>query len=186
MSENENQNSQVNKEEPIIGEVVTDKKPHLPQIPGKNGGVRPGSGRPKKPMLKEDKLRLKAERKLKRNIFKSASALLASQLALARGSYVLFCKEQKKSGKKTYFVTEKITDEATIEAYLRGELDTKGGEQYYFFAVEKPDNRAIDSLFDRAFGKAAQTIAFDQDKNNINVRLQLFGPGDPLAQKAGT
>ena len=71
---------------------------------------------------------------------------------------MLYCVKTYKNGKRSKpFV---ITDQKTIEAYLAGELGDEKNE-YYFIATHKPDNKALDSLFDRVFGKATTPIDLD-------------------------
>ena len=69
-----------------------------------------------------------------------------------------------------------ITSQEEIERYLAGDYDES--EEYYYITTEKPDNKAIDSLLDRTFGKAQQSVDLTSDGDridNINVNI-VYGP----------
>src|ERR1043165_6533784 len=51
-----------------------------------------------------------------------------------------------------------LTSLEEIQAYLDDDVDQ---DDYYYITTHTPDNKAIDSLMDRAFGKARQTIGLD-------------------------
>jgi len=121
------------------------------------GGERSGSGRKKgkkgKKALEKDRI----ERTMKERIMHSADALLNSQMNLARGTQMLFkvVTTVNNSGKRTKQKPVLITDQEEIEQYLAGDFEDEDSV-YYFITTERPDNKAIDSLFDRTFGKAVQ------------------------------
>lgn len=101
-------------------------------------------------------------RALASRISRHTAKLLDAQLALALGSTALY-----KRNPYTH-EPERVTDRETIESYLRGERPE-------LFCVEaiKPDNRAIDSLLDRAFGKPAPT----DDQNARPSVVVIVGQG---------
>jgi hypothetical protein len=133
------------------------------------GGKRPGAGR--KPGTKNAKT-LEKERVLaevRERIMRSAQLILDGQLSLARGQQFLYKIEKElvvgpKGGKK--YVSSKpklVTDQWEIEAWLEGEIQNGDMEDendpdatYYFLTTKEPNNMAIDSMLDRAFGKSTQ------------------------------
>lgn len=118
-----------------------------------NGGKRPGAGRPKGSKNKATKEKIEALAEFQRRTRRNIGRLFNSQIALAEGCSFLFC--IKTRGKKR--TTEKITSPSVIKDYLDGKLIDAEGE-YYYISTEKPDNKAIDSLLDRAFGRATQNV----------------------------
>ena len=129
------------------------------------GGAMPGAGRPKGALNESTKQNLKVQKTLRAKILKSAGKLYRSQMALAGGCSFLYKIEiQKKGGKSKPILVE---DAKTIEAFLRGEYENKDDE-YYFITTEKPDGKAIDSMLDRVFGKAQQTMDVTTDGEKID------------------
>lgn len=135
-----------------------------------NGGARPGAGRPKGTLNPDVQERRIAEQEFRNRVICSKDALMNAQMTLAQGVQMLYCITTDKKGNRSK--PELVTDQFTIEAYLAGELnddqgnngDDAGSEkEYYFITTERPDNRALDSLFDRSFGKAKQPIELDAD-----------------------
>ena len=59
-------------------------------------------------------------------------------------------------GKEVKSKPELVTNQTEIEEYLAGEYED--GDDYYFITTTTPDNRALDSLIDRVFGKAQQKV----------------------------
>jgi len=56
-----------------------------------------------------------------------------------------------------------VSDTLEIEEYIQGKYD-KLEKEYYFIATDKPDGKAIDSLLDRAIGKAQ---GVEEDREDI-------------------
>jgi len=99
-----------------------------------------------------------AKEVLRKRVTSAHDKLISAQLSLALGSHYLFKIEydpetQRKSRPKL------VVDPMEMQEYLEGNTSEK--TDYYFFMAEKPDNKAIDSLMDRAFGKP-QTHQEDQ------------------------
>lgn len=138
---------------------------------GKKGG-RPKGRKSDATLEKEAILR-----EYRQKILQSADILFGSQLHLARGMTYLYKIEKElqvgpKGGKK--YVKSKpqlVTEQWEIESYLMGKVE-EGDEDdendpnatYYFITTKDPDNRAIDSMLDRTFGKATQPIGGDPDR----------------------
>jgi len=101
----------------------------------------------------------------------AADELFIAQMSLAKGYFYLFKIEKKlfvgpKGGEK--WVPQKpklVTSLWEIEAYLMGLVDESydphdndPAATYYYIVTKDPQNAAIDSLQDRAYGRASATI----------------------------
>ena len=137
-----------------IGSIIKDGR----------GGIRPGAGRPKGSMDEDTKLRRQSEREYKQRVSGMTDQLLNAQLTLAMGEVSLFKKEIK--GNKT--ITSLINNIETVKAYLNGDLESEDNE-YYYIATKPPDGRAIDSVLDRTYGKARQSVDITSDDEPINT-----------------
>lgn len=142
---------------------------------GKKGGRPKGS---KSQTTIEREIALK---ELRERVVRSYDALLNSQMAIAHGLTFLYVIKTIKSGKGMKRLKPKlIKDQATIEAYLAGELD-KDEHEYYFMSTQRPDNKAIDSLLDRTFGKAQQNMDVTSDGKALTISLIKFDGGNATA-----
>ena len=121
------------------------------------GGKQPGAGRPKGAVSKTTKEELVVKEEFRQRVLKSMQHLINSQMNLAKGCEYLFCihTDTDSKGKRTKQRPSIITNQKIIENYLAGELKDDDND-YYFITTEKPDNKALDSLIDRVFGKATQ------------------------------
>jgi len=124
----------------------------------KHGGKRDGAGRPagsENRATKEDKV---VREEFRQRVLKSMSKLIDAQMNLAQGTQMLFRidKETDAKGNERNSKPELVTDQTEIEEYLAGE--TSDNDSYYFITTERPDNRALDSLIDRVFGKAINNV----------------------------
>lgn len=135
---------------------------------GKNhkGGRPKGS---KSPATLEKEAVLAAYRQ---RVMRNADILLDSQLSLAKGLQYLYKIEKKRKvgprGGVSYEAQkpELVTNPEEMRAYIEGTLEEGDAEDandpaatYYFLTSKDPDNRAIDSMLDRSFGKSTQTVA---------------------------
>lgn len=126
------------------------------------GGKRKNAGRKNGSLGKkklEERIFLS---ELRNRVMKSMSNLLNSQMNLAIGTHMLFVIKTDKNGNRGK--PGLVTNQKTIEQYLAGELDDCENE-YYFITTERADNRAIDSLLDRTFGKANIPVDFGMTDN---------------------
>lgn len=139
---------------------------------GQWGGARPGAGHPKGTKNKATKERLLVEEEFRRRAIATADELMNSQMALTLGVSCLYRVETKTT--KNGIVKSKpvqIKNQKDIEAYLAGEYDDSD-TAYYYITTDKPDNKAIDSLWDRVLGKPT-------------MRTELTGAeGEPLIDNA--
>lgn len=125
-----------------------------------NGGKRPGAGR--KPGSKS-KATLEKERVLaevRQRIMKNAERILGSQLSIANGQQFLFRIDTDDKGRKSKPIL--IEDQETIQAFLDGEFGDgetlNDDEHFYFITTKEPNNQAIDSMFNRVFGKPTESM----------------------------
>jgi hypothetical protein len=142
---------------------MTDKLENNP--PKKNGGARPGSGRPRHSKNPATIEREEALRQFKEKVAKNAQRLFNNQMHLAEGVSYLYRIHTNSKGVREK--PELITSTYTIEHYLSGELDEEK-DDYYFITTERPDNKAIDSMLDRTFGRAAQSIDVTSDGESLS------------------
>jgi hypothetical protein len=132
------------------------------------GGARENAGRKKGSENEETKKKKVAKKEMIERIIRSKDALLNAQLNLAQGVQMLFKieKEITEEGKERKSKPILVTNQEEIEDYLAGEYEE--GKDYYFITTERPDNKALDSLFDRAFDKSKQPlVGGDEDDKPI-------------------
>lgn len=147
---------------------------------GKNGG-RP-AGRKNDMTLKREAI-LKA---MQQRIMAAADLLLDSQFSLARGQAYLYKiekyyeKVKDDKGKERKVLRAKppklVESETEIRSFIESEVEEFNGNEisegpdadYYFLTTKQPDNRAIEGMFSRTFGRAVQPVALtDVDGENI-------------------
>ena len=119
------------------------------------GGEREGAGRPPGKENEATMTKRLVKKALEKRILNSADDLINSQMNLAKGVQMLYKIEKDKDGKNKK--PELVIMQEEIEAYLAGECEG----DYYFITTERPDNKALDSLLDRTFGKARQNVGLD-------------------------
>lgn len=127
----------------------------------KNGGVRPGAGRPKGSMNEATKVRMAAKIEFQRRVARHADELFHSQFDLAKGEKYLMVKRVEGEGNKRKTWVEVVTDVQTIKDYLEDDgatLNRDAGEEYYYMTTKAANNLALDSLLNRAFGKAEESL----------------------------
>jgi hypothetical protein len=135
------------------------------------GGARPGAGRKKGGMNQATLERLQVEKELKQRVLKNANRLYDAQFSLAQGlSYLFVIKtETDKKGNKRKLRPELITSPIIIESYLNGDYEEDTEDEYFFITTKAPDNKAIDSLLDRTFGKAQQSLDVTSQGDKLGV-----------------
>jgi len=154
------------------------------------GGPRPGSGRPIGTVLPATLEKQRVLKILQQKIMAKAGRLLRAMFAAAEGENYLFkevkeMKERKDGSEyestKKVMVTEPKEIEMFLDEHVDGELEGSEGtlvneskEEVYYYIKTKPcDWKAIESLFDRVFGKAKQSIELDGGININNTYEQL-------------
>lgn len=146
-------------------------------INGRKGG-RPKGSKNKSTLEQEAVLK-----EFKQKVLKSAHLLFQNQMKLAQGCSYLYKTECTGQGKTRKCEYKQVTDPQEIEDYLNGHYDepNRGAgedEAYYVITVDKPDNKALDSLLDRTFGKAQQNIDLDDKTSRKEI--------EELRKKLGT
>jgi len=94
-------------------------------------------------------------------ILGAVDRLFNSQITLAEGRSYLFRIDEVGEGKEKKRRHVLVTDPTEIAKYLDGQLDgVEPGEtgDYYYLQTKDPDNRSIDSMLDRVFGRAQQKV----------------------------
>ena len=156
--------------------IKSDKQENKSVVVVKNGGVREGSGRPKGSMNKDTREKKEAMAQFKDRVKRSIRKLMNSQFNLAEGCQFLFKIETKKWKDKNGAWKEErkkpkvVDNQQEIEEYLAGDYEYDD-DVYYFITTNKPDNKAIDSLLDRTFGKAAQSMDLTTGGDKIKFNL---------------
>jgi hypothetical protein len=123
-----------------------------------NGGAREGAGRPKGSFSKETRERQEALRHFRARVNRRIDRLFNSQANLAEGVQLLIrkIKTVDNKGKQTFKHEVVENEQEIIEVLDKGLGDIDG--VYYYITTRVPDNKAIDSLLDRAYGKASQSV----------------------------
>ena len=148
------------------------------------GGKRPGAGRKKGSKLPKTLEKERVHREVKQRILRVAQILLDSQVSIARGQQFLYKIEKEKivgpKGGVTYKSKkpELVTNEEEIRAYLDGlveegdmEDERDPGATYYFITTKEPNNMAIDSMMNRAFGTPVKSMEITgKDGEALEIR----------------
>ena len=145
---------------------------------GKKGGRPKGS---KNPETLEREAVMKAYRE---RILINAQEIFSLQMQNARGCTYLYKTQCTGRGKDRKCKYMQVTDPEEIENYLNGlydEVDRGSGvdEGYYQITVDKPDNKSLDSMLDRAFGKAPQSLDLTSKGESMQPLLvEIIRKGD--------
>lgn len=140
------------------------------------GGAREGAGRPKGSENEETRKRRIAEREYKERVVAHIHDLFNSQLALSKGLSYLYRIDETEDDKgkkiRKHVLVESPSEIRDVLDDLEGSTSGTSGEgddeKYYYITTKAPDNKAIDSMLDRVFGKAKQaTVLEDPDGNAL-------------------
>lgn len=122
--------------------------------------------RPKKFDITEtEKKRIQMEA-FRRSVFNAQQKLVNAQLSVALGASWLYRVDIDDNGNRKR--PKVVTDEQEVQDYLAGMYD-HGRAEYYYIFTEKPDTRAIDSLLDRALGKAESAKSAPEEQEDLGV-----------------
>lgn len=155
------------------GEKITIENKEIPDSLKKTqGGARPGAGRKKGSMSLKTKEKKIKEEYIRNRVISGLEGLVNAQMNLAKGVTLLFkiIETKDKNGRvigKTKPIL--VTDQNEIERFLADDIDDE--DTYYFITVKEPDNKALDSLLDRTFGRARQNIGLDGGKDGSPISL---------------
>jgi hypothetical protein len=148
----------------------------LKNQPKKQGGARPGAGRKAGGTNESTKLRRASLKEFRRRVSLHADELFNAQYSLARGITFLYRIDEVEVNGKKKRQHIRVTDPDEIKDALdnieAGENGT-GDNDYYYITTEKPDNKAIDSLLDRTFGRAVQGVAVQDTTDLAGLLLNL-------------
>ena len=126
------------------------------------GGARQGAGRKPGGMNRATLHRNAAREALTQRILSDADALYLAQRTLAVGSLRVFRIDEGPRGAKANHTLVTDPDEILRLLNEHGGPDVSDGGtvngKFYFFSTVLPDNRALDSLFNRALGKPTEHI----------------------------
>lgn len=137
----------------------------------KHGGKRIGAGRPSGAANNKTLEKLAIKKEFDQRVFKKAEKLFFAQYVKAVGSIIIFRRDEVESGNgKTKVEYVQVTEPEEIKAFLDAHdgSDGEANGKYYFIQKIAPDNKAIDSMFDRAFGRATQSIEIS-DKLDVEL-----------------
>lgn len=133
----------------------------------KNNGRKPGS---MNKTTMESKLAKKA---FIERVNKNVDKLFNSQLDLAVGEKYLMVVKTAGKGAKARRETSIVSDPEIIKRYLDDETSLDSENEYYFMTTKPANTKAIDSLLDRSFGKAKESVDLTSDDKPINVLSSL-------------
>lgn len=129
--------------------------------------TQPGPGRPKGTQSEHTKLMVKAKQKFNARASKLAMRLLSSQAIIALGTHTLMRLDP---------LTKKATvvrDDKEIEAVFNefANVDDSGivNGKYYFITHGEPNNMAIESILNRVWGKAKESLDLTTGGEALNA-----------------
>jgi hypothetical protein len=138
------------------------------------GGKRQNAGAPKGTIQRRSLEKSAVARALRERTMAHADNLFNAQLTKAVGSVMVFrVDEEETGGGKTKRVHTHITDPDEIKRVLDKNEGGAGivGKDYYFVTNIAPDNRAIDSMLDRTFGKAMQPVEVSDQSEDRAIQI---------------
>lgn len=135
------------------------------------GGVRPNSGRKKGYTMPQTLEKQAIKKAFDQRVLRQADILFNSQFANAIGTYYVIrvdeIEDSKGNKKKVHELVEDINEILEVMNSTDGQGGTVN-DDFYIVATRVPDNKAIDSLLDRAFGKATNHL----EVTNTNPELE--------------
>ena len=140
------------------------------------GGKREGAGRPEGSKNEATLERDRVFAEVRQRILKKADQILNAQLSLAEGQQFLYRIDTEiKDGKKFRSKPVLVANPEEIANFLDGEYgdgESMNTEtEYYYITTKEPNNMAIDSMFDRTFDKAKQSVEVNGEIVSKVVRL---------------
>lgn len=140
-----------------------------------HGGKRYGAGR--KPGQLEQKTveKIHIKKALDERIMRHTDELFTAQFSLAVGlTYVYRVEETLLNNGKVKREHILVTDPEEIKRVLDGEDGGSAqiGKDFFIVATNAPDNRAIDSLLDRTFGKAPQSVEIKDEGKDLQEDMR--------------
>ena len=152
----------------------------------KLGGAREGAGRPKGALNKRTKGALQAKQRFIERVHKNIDKIFNAQLDLALGEKILMVKvtERDSDGRVKRSYHEAVTDPEIIAQYLDNEYgavnsnyEQMGDDEFYYMTTRPANNQALQSLLDRAYGKAPEKIDIGGSFFKVNdLNIQIIDP----------
>lgn len=135
------------------------------------GGKRENQGRKAGSKNKATQEQLEVKREFIKRVRHNADKLFNAQFSIATGTQMLFMIHTDSKGNRRK--PEMVTDAETISKFLdenEGVDGTLGDNDndYYFMTTSRPDNQAIESLLNRALGKATEKVDITTDGESLN------------------
>lgn len=134
--------------------------------PKGRGGARPGAGRKKGKLEPQTLQRAEALRQFREKVAAVADQIFIAQFNLARGERFLFHVKTTGTGSKSKRDTVMVTDVETIKEYLSDNLNS-ADDDYYYISTKPANNQALDSLLNRTFGSAQQSVDLTTDSKPL-------------------
>lgn len=152
-------------------ELIKDINLNIVKSSNSHGGLRVNAGRPAGLLNKETIAREIAKKDFNNRVYRATEQLYNAQFSIATGVQILFRIDKIYDVKTKRYQKQKpviVDDLDEIADYLDGAYDNMTDESdpsYYYITAHKPDNKAIDSLMDRAYGKPKQDMNITADLN---------------------
>lgn len=124
--------------------------------------------RPKNSTISSIEEKRLARERMRERVHAVQDKLINAQIAVALGSSELYRVDTDDKGNRKRPVL--VTDEEEIKRYLAGDCDRDDSTYYYIF-TKQPDTKAIDSLLDRALGRASTVEKEQEDMKDMGVIL---------------
>lgn len=148
----------------------------------KKGGFMPGGGRPKGSKGKTTIEREQALKEFQDGVTRRAKTLMNVQSMLAFGTIKIFRIDtetvgkgkNKKTIKKRPVLVESEEEIINVLDYEYGQGDNPNDDEVYYFVTTKdPENKAIDSLLDRTFGKPKENLTVKHEGLSLKKLYEL-------------
>jgi len=127
------------------------------------GGYREGSGQPKGTKSEKTLLKEQIRAEMHQRVFKVSQKILSAQMVVAIGTHKMI---QIMKGPGDTVVTRTIRDTDEMQKLLD---EGVYGVDYIVLIGKEPDWKAGESILNRTFGKAKETIDINATVENINV-----------------
>ncbi len=165
---------------------MAEEEDELPPLMKQNGGVRKGAGRKKGGHNKKTLEKMAVQNEFKQRIMQHVDSLFNAHLALALGSIQVFRKDRIKGQNGHYRDTHTLVTESDEIKKVLDEHNGKSGkvgETFYFVTEVGPNERAIDTMINRVFGRPE--ISADVEDTMKTARairaFDLWASKNPLA-----
>lgn len=140
-----------------------------------HGGKRENAGKPKGRVSKKTLEKKAVEAQFAQRVMNVVDSLFNAQYSLAVGSVRVYrVDEEEVSEGKTKRIHTLVTDSDEIKKVL-DETNGKGSatieDDFYFVTEVSPDNKAIDSMLNRALGKPQDSLDVTSKGESIAVRV---------------